>query len=149
MKFRYKRTSSLQRLMRRPENSAVLDLMFAAINWIPISALRLFIKFITLPGLSLLSLIVGLRFHQMHHSNHPADYDSNYGNLFTFWDALFQTGSKRYRHKGSEVADTVPLGRSTKPETAAFNRWHFALINETWIHYGLIRLRGKRTRNRD
>jgi len=43
-------------------------------------------------------LIVSPRFHRFHHSNQPQDLDSNYGNIFSFWDYLFGTTSSRYRN---------------------------------------------------
>ncbi len=79
-------------------------------------------------------IIVSPRFHRMHHSNHKADYDSNYGNIFTFWDYAFHTVAHRYRADPT-IADTVKLGLETKLETRRYNRWYFGLINETLPEY--------------
>ena len=94
-------------------------------------------------------VLAGPRFHKFHHSASPQDFDTNFGNLFTFWDYAFGTTAKRYREEGSAVADTVDLGLS-QPENKHFNRWYYALINETLIDYGIILfkwLRGQSKRN--
>lgn len=85
-------------------------------------------------------VIASPRYHRLHHSNQPEDYDSNYGNIFSFWDYLFGTTSPRYRHSAL-TADTCNLGLATEKETLRFNRWETALINETIFQYGWATIR--------
>ena len=80
-------------------------------------------------------IFVGPRYHRMHHSHVPADYDTNFGNLLTIWDRMFGTTSARYKAEGPAIADTVPLGLSTGDENARYNRWWYALWHETIPHY--------------
>ena len=85
-------------------------------------------------------VIASPRYHRLHHSNQPEDYDSNYGNIFSFWDYLFGTTSIRYCNSRS-IADTCHLGLKTKEESIKLNRWETALINETIFHYAWEALR--------
>lgn len=79
-------------------------------------------------------LVASPRFHRLHHSNHPQDYDSNYGDVFAFWDHLFGTVSKRYR-RSPVLADSCDLGLETETESSKFNRWKTALFHETLLQY--------------
>lgn len=88
-------------------------------------------------------IIAGPRFHRMHHSNAREDYDTNYGNLFTFWDRIFGTASTRYTQTGGAAADKVQLGLSAD-ENRHYNRWWYALINETFIEYAWNAMRRRR-----
>lgn len=80
-------------------------------------------------------VFVGPRFHRMHHSSNKDDFDANFGNIFSFWDYLFRTVSRRYRKLGSQISDEVMLGLDTKSETEKFNKWHFAIVHETIPYY--------------
>lgn len=44
-------------------------------------------------------VIVTPSWHWMHHHRHRADTDSNYGNLLTLWDRLFDSQSRNQRHR--------------------------------------------------
>ena len=85
-------------------------------------------------------IVAGPLFHRMHHSNDPRDYNANYGNLFTFWDYIFRTRSKRYVEQGAIIAEGVTLGLDSESETTANNRFLYGLTNETFLHYILIAL---------
>lgn len=80
-------------------------------------------------------LIASPRFHRLHHSNQSQDYDSNYGDIFSFWDYLFSTTSTRYRDSPS-IADECNLGLATEMESSKFNQWETALFHETLLQHG-------------
>jgi sterol desaturase/sphingolipid hydroxylase (fatty acid hydroxylase superfamily) len=50
--------------------------------------------------------------HKVHHSRVPAETDSNYGNIFSFWDRIFRTFTPASRgadiHYGIEGFDDAP-----------------------------------------
>lgn len=77
-------------------------------------------------------LVASPRFHRLHHSSQRADFDSNYANLFSFWDYLFGTVAGRYRG-ASEVADTVELGLGGSDRDPALNDWRRALVSATFL----------------
>ena len=79
-------------------------------------------------------LVVGPRFHRMHHSNDARDFNANYGNIFSFWDHLFGTIAVRYKWS-KDTADEVQLGLDTKQETKKFNTLSHALLHETFVDY--------------
>ena len=65
-------------------------------------------------------IIASPRFHRMHHSSNSADHDSNFGNIFAFWDYLFGTVAVRYRVSKS-AADHCVLGLADREETSRIN----------------------------
>lgn len=77
-------------------------------------------------------LIASPRFHRMHHSRERADFDSNYSNLFAFWDYLFGTVAARYR-ADSRMADLVELGLGGSDFDPGLNHWRRALVNATFL----------------
>lgn len=80
-------------------------------------------------------LVAGPRFHRMHHSSDPADFDANYGNLLTVWDFTFGTVAHRYLTLGPSSADAVRIGLVDRSAEARENRWHRALVAGTWIEF--------------
>lgn len=88
-------------------------------------------------------VLVSPRYLRFHHSNRPVDYNSNYGDIFSFWDYLFGTTSKRYQHSPS-VADVCDLGLETSKESSLFNRWSTVLFQETITLYVWNKLRKPR-----
>ena len=54
-------------------------------------------------------ILASPQFHRFHHSKSKVDHDSNYGNLFSFWDYFFNTIGKRFvlDHK---IASKVRIG---------------------------------------
>ena len=52
------------------------------------------------------SLLVTPGLHRLHHSAVQAETDSNYGNVFSFWDRLFGT----YRGKPIQSGNTFRFG---------------------------------------
>lgn len=59
-------------------------------------------------------IVVTPAFHRMHHSRRRAETDSNYGQVFAFWDALF--GTFRQRAGGIECGlDAFRDARSQSP----------------------------------
>lgn len=80
-------------------------------------------------------IVAGPRFHRMHHSSHPADFDANYGNLLTVWDYAFGTVAARYRAVGPSAADTVRIGLEDRSAEAFENRWTRALVAGTWVEF--------------
>ena len=92
-------------------------------------------------------IIASPRFHRLHHSSNPEDFDANYGNIFSFWDYLFGTVADRYR-TSSAVADTCDLGLRTAEQTSYYTRWVPVLFEQTFFPY-LVRLwRWLTTRNK-
>lgn len=89
-------------------------------------------------------LIASPRYHRMHHSSAPVDYDSNFGDLFSFWDRLFGTTSRRYRESGSGAADEAILGLGDASANAHYNRWWTALYEHTVFHYAATIVKSRR-----
>ncbi|MBU2971742.1 sterol desaturase family protein [Pseudoalteromonas sp. C2R02] len=87
-------------------------------------------------------IIASPRFHRLHHSSDPKDFDKNYGNIFSLMDYIFGTVSKRYI-KNSAIADIVPLGLSTQKETSKYNIWWVSLYKDTLLE-SIINLISKR-----
>jgi sterol desaturase/sphingolipid hydroxylase (fatty acid hydroxylase superfamily) len=79
-------------------------------------------------------IIASPRFHRLHHSSLVEDHDTNYSNIFAFWDYAFGTVSKRYRVKCS-VADTCPLGLGKAEENHVWNNWFAAIFAHTFVHH--------------
>jgi sterol desaturase/sphingolipid hydroxylase (fatty acid hydroxylase superfamily) len=82
-------------------------------------------------------IVASPRYHRLHHSNQRQDFDRNYGNIFSFWDFIFGTASRRYVQNPS-IADTSPLGLANVRETENYNNWRTALFIETWAHYAFL-----------
>jgi hypothetical protein len=86
-------------------------------------------------------VITSPRYHRMHHSMHPEDFDANYGGIFSFWDYLFGTVASRYR-QSTQNADACALGIQDRHENACINDcWYLAPLHATGIDYALFWLR--------
>lgn len=85
-------------------------------------------------------LIASPRYHRLHHSSHPDDFDTNYGNIFSFWDYLFGTVSSRFRSQPA-IADDCELGLDCKEDTHRYNDWRFALLRATFLEYAYLAYR--------
>jgi len=81
-------------------------------------------------------VIASPRFHRLHHSSDPAHHDTNYGNIFSFWDFLFGTQSAGYA-KDPAMADETPLGLDSPEETRRYNTWRVAILSETHLDYAV------------
>jgi sterol desaturase/sphingolipid hydroxylase (fatty acid hydroxylase superfamily) len=67
-------------------------------------------------------LVASPRFHRMHHSSDPRDYNSNYADTFSFWDVIFRTANKRYL-AAPWSADTVRVGLGKGEDHKINRRW--------------------------
>ena len=85
-------------------------------------------------------VLVSPRYHRIHHSNLRQDYDSNYGDVLSFFDYLFGTVSTRYKDSPA-TADECSLGLGTEHETDEFNCWKTALVHETLLQYAWASMR--------
>ena len=86
-------------------------------------------------------VIASPRYHRMHHSTHAEDLDTNYGNIFSFWDYWFGTVADRYRHS-STIADGCSLGLRDEIETEKINDgWYLAAFQATGVYYAISLLR--------
>lgn len=69
------------------------------------------------------SVVITPGLHQVHHSVLEADYDSNYGTVFTFWDRLFGT------FRRESVASREGLAFGVLPFTGKrYTRFHWAWL---------------------
>jgi len=83
-------------------------------------------------------VIASPRFHRLHHSQNPIDFDANYANIFSFWDYLFNTVASRYR-LGTQCADDCELGLDT-PEGEAHNSSLISSLESGTLIYRYISL---------
>jgi sterol desaturase/sphingolipid hydroxylase (fatty acid hydroxylase superfamily) len=77
-------------------------------------------------------LLASPRYHRVHHSSDPADYDSNYSDIFPIWDFIFGTYNRRYVGNPS-LADEVPLGVGVGPSADINNDWKLLLLKDTYL----------------
>jgi len=76
-------------------------------------------------------LIASPRFHRMHHSNDPRDYNLHFSDILSVWDYLFGTVSARYRQDPTAGSECT-LGLGDCPEAERFNRGLGALLHDTF-----------------
>ena len=69
-------------------------------------------------------LIVTPDMHRLHHSAEPNEYDSNYGQLFPFWDWLFRT----LRRKSRVELAKMPLGLANAPDAGKMSAIQLTLL---------------------
>ena len=75
-------------------------------------------------------VIASPRFHRLHHSTDPRDYNLHYANIFSFWDYVFGTVSARYRGDTS-VASDCEIGLGNCPEAERLNSGLRNVLHET------------------
>jgi sterol desaturase/sphingolipid hydroxylase (fatty acid hydroxylase superfamily) len=71
------------------------------------------------------------RFHRMHHSVDPQDYDSNYADIFAVWDHLFGTVARRYRAEPA-TGSHCRVGLPDQDEMEELNRGMRSLLHGTF-----------------
>jgi sterol desaturase/sphingolipid hydroxylase (fatty acid hydroxylase superfamily) len=83
-------------------------------------------------------IFVSPRFHRLHHSVDPKDYDSNYADILAVWDHLFRTLAPRYRTQPA-VGSQCRVGLLDRHEEEALNRGMRSLLHATFpAHAGAL-----------
>ncbi len=69
-------------------------------------------------------IVVTPEMHRLHHAADPKLYDSNYGELFPYWDWLART----LRAKPAAEQIKMPLGLTNRPETGEMSALELTLL---------------------
>jgi sterol desaturase/sphingolipid hydroxylase (fatty acid hydroxylase superfamily) len=91
-------------------------------------------------------LVASPRYHRLHHSVDPRDYNQHFADIFPVWDYLFGTASKRFREDPTCVDGcSIGLGgESARLNCGVRALWHETIPYRLWLalraHARLARL---------